>query len=36
LFDNVFLVAPNPRNITVTSSLGGSGTPATTLVAKPY
>ena len=35
-FDNVFFVAPNPQNITVTSSLGGSGTLTTTLVAKPY
>jgi hypothetical protein len=35
-FDNTFFVEPNPVNITVTSSLGGSGTLATTLVAKPY
>jgi Putative Ig domain len=35
-FDSTFFVSPNPKNITVTSSLGGSGTLATTLVSKPY
>ena len=35
-FDNTFFVSPNPENITVTSSLGGSGTLATTLVPKHY
>jgi large repetitive protein len=35
-FDSTFFVSPNPQNITVTSSLGGSGTLATTLVSKPY
>jgi Putative Ig domain len=35
-FDGTFFVSTNPQNITVTSSLGGSGTLATTLVKKPY
>lgn len=35
-FDGTFFVDPNPVNITVTSSLGGSGTLAITLVKKPY
>jgi Putative Ig domain len=35
-YDATVYVAPNPVNITVTSSLGGSGTLATTLVKKPY
>ena len=35
-YDATIYVEPNPVNITVTSSLGGSGTLATTLVKKPY
>jgi hypothetical protein len=35
-YDATIFVDPNPVNITVTSSLGGSGTLATTLVKKPY
>jgi Putative Ig domain len=35
-FNGTFFVAPNPQNITVTSSLGGSGTLTITLVKKHY
>jgi Putative Ig domain len=35
-FNATFFVTPNPQNITVTSSLGGSGTLAISLVKKHY
>ena len=35
-FNGTFFTSPNPVNVTVTSSLGGSGTLAVTLVKKPY
>jgi hypothetical protein len=34
--NGTFFVTPNPVNVTVTSSLGGSGSLAITLVKKPY
>jgi large repetitive protein len=35
-FDGTFFTAPNPVSVTVTSSLGGSGSLPITLVKKPY
>jgi hypothetical protein len=35
-YNGTFFVSPNPQNITFTSSLGGSGTLAITLVKKHY